>query len=148
MRQSLRHFVTSLALRTSLGATQTVQNIPTLEPGDIVITGGQVFTGTTDTLIANTGIVVRRGILLEVGANLAGRDLSRSQVVRLDPAETILPGFFDLHAHYAIDLFGQDRVDGYTVNPIIPSRKRTSGGKVTCARGATLGIGSSDQSID
>jgi imidazolonepropionase-like amidohydrolase len=119
MRQGLRYFVTCLALATSLGATQTIQNIPPLEPGDIVITGGQVFTGTTDTLSANTGIVVRRGILLEVGANLAGRDLSRAQVVRLDASETILPGFFDLHAHYAIDLFGQERVDEYTVNPII-----------------------------
>jgi hypothetical protein len=39
--------------------------------------------------------------------------------VRLQPDETILPGFFDLHAHYAIDLFGEERVDEYTINPII-----------------------------
>ena len=58
-------------------------------------------------------------MLLEVGASLANRDLSAARVVRLQPDETILPGFFDLHAHYAIDLFGEERVDEYTINPII-----------------------------
>jgi imidazolonepropionase-like amidohydrolase len=64
-------------------------------------------------------LVVRNGVLLEVGASLAGRDLSAARVVRLTADETILPGFFDLHAHYAIDLFGEERVDEYTVNPIL-----------------------------
>jgi imidazolonepropionase-like amidohydrolase len=31
----------------------------------------------------------------------------------------VLPGLFDLHAHYAIDLFGEGRVDEYEVNPVI-----------------------------
>lgn len=102
-----------------LAAGSTGQHIPTLQTGDIVIAGGQLFDGIRDTLVPNTGIVVRQGIFLEVGANLAGRDLSAARVVRLADDETILPGFFDLHAHYAIDLFGEGRVDEYTVNPIL-----------------------------
>jgi imidazolonepropionase-like amidohydrolase len=107
-------------LAVLLGVSQlAVQNIPPIQAGDIVITGGQLFDGVRDTLAPNTGLIVRHGILLEVGASLAGRDLSAAKVVKLAADETILPGFFDLHAHYAIDLFGQERVDEYTINPII-----------------------------
>jgi imidazolonepropionase-like amidohydrolase len=119
MRPAIRLCAVLAVLATTLSASQAPQNIPPIEPGDIVITGGQLFSGTGDTVVPNTGIIVRRGIFLEVGAHLGGRDLSRAQVVQLGSDETILPGFFDLHAHYAIDLFGQERVDEYTVNPII-----------------------------
>ncbi len=87
---------------------------PPLQAGDIIITGGQLFDGLRDTLVPNTGIVVRKGILLDVGANLTGRDTSAARLVTLKPTSTVLPGFFDLHAHYAIDLFGEGRVDEYT----------------------------------
>jgi imidazolonepropionase-like amidohydrolase len=43
-------------------------------------------------------------------------------VTHLDRDQTILPGLFDLHAHYAVDLFGGrggGRVDEYTANPLI-----------------------------
>jgi len=96
------------------------QRIPiAIEAGDIVITGGQLFDGVADTLRPNTGIVVRHGVFLEVGADLTGRDVSAAQVVRLQPDETVLPGLFDLHAHYAVDLFNAGRVDEYTANPLI-----------------------------
>lgn len=119
MRHAIRLLAIVGTLAIPITATQSVQNVPPIEPGDIVITGGRLFSGTGDALVPNTGVIVRRGIFLEVGANLAGRDVSRAQLVQLAPEETILPGFFDLHAHYAIDLFGQERVDEYTVNPII-----------------------------
>src|ERR1700722_12493185 len=67
----------------------------------------------------NSGIVVRNGIFLEVDANLAGRDLSAARVVDLTDDQYILPGLFDLHAHYAVDLFGEGRVDEYMVNPLL-----------------------------
>jgi len=109
-----------LALAWVAGSTGSrAQNLPTIQAGDIVIVGGRLFDGVRDTLVPNTGIVVRQGIFLEVGANLTGRDLTAARVVRLADTETILPGFFDLHAHYAIDLFGQGRVDEYTVNPVL-----------------------------
>jgi len=109
-------FVSAVLLAASVPAAQ---HVATLQAGDIVVTGGQLFDGVRDTLVPNTGIVVRNGVLLEVGASLAGRDLSNARVVQLAAGETVLPGFFDLHAHYAIDLFGEERVDEYTINPII-----------------------------
>jgi len=39
--------------------------------------------------------------------------------VTLADDEYVLPGLFDLHAHYAVDLFGAGRVDEYTVNPLL-----------------------------
>ena len=87
--------------------------------GDIVITGGSLFDGRGDTLLPSTGIVVRHGIFFEVGANLTGRDLSPAQVIRLGADDYVLPGLFDLHAHYAVDLFGEGRVDEYTANPLV-----------------------------
>jgi imidazolonepropionase-like amidohydrolase len=72
-----------------------------------------------DTAVPNTGIVVRRGIFLEVGADLSKRDTSAAEVVQLANDEYVLPGLIDLHAHYAVDLFGAGRVDEYTANPVV-----------------------------
>jgi len=115
----MRRFLILAAVLMLAAAPPSAQHIIPLQTGDIVVTGGQLFDGVRDTLVANTGLLIRNGVLLEVGASLANRDVSAARVVRLQPDETILPGFFDLHAHYAIDLFGEERVDEYTVNPII-----------------------------
>jgi imidazolonepropionase-like amidohydrolase len=92
---------------------------PAIQAGDIVVLGGRLFDGVRDDVVPNTGLLVRRGIFLEVGADLSGRDLSAARVVRLAEDETVIPGLFDLHAHYAVDLFGEGRVDEYTVNPVV-----------------------------
>ena len=108
--------VSALVLAVSV---PVAQHVIALQAGDIVVTGGQLFDSVRDTLVPNTGIIVRNGVLLEVGATLTGREMGGARVVQLAAGETVLPGFFDLHAHYAIDLFGEERVDEYTVNPII-----------------------------
>src|SRR5262245_6388641 len=90
------------------------------QPGqDIVLRGGWLFTGTGDTRVRNSGIVVANGKFVEVGANLAGRDLGGARVIDLDANATILPGMFDLHAHHNMNLVGGGRVDEYTYNPIL-----------------------------
>jgi imidazolonepropionase-like amidohydrolase len=110
----------SLAILTGAAVSAAVQTpAPALQAGDIVITGGRLFDAVGDTVRPNTGIVVRRGVLMEVNADLSGRDLSAAQVIRIDQDETVMPGLFDLHAHYAVDLFGAGRVDEYTANPLI-----------------------------
>lgn len=93
--------------------------IPLVRAGDVVVTGGFLFDGLRDSVVPNTGIVVRSGIFQAVGANLQGVDLTGATVVQLTNNDYILPGLIDLHAHYAIDLFGDGRVDEYTVNPIV-----------------------------
>jgi imidazolonepropionase-like amidohydrolase len=86
---------------------------------EIVIRGGWLFTGTGDARVRNTGIVVRNGKFLEVGADLTGRDLSQAQVIALGDDVTILPGMFDMHAHHNMALVGGGRVDEFNYNPII-----------------------------
>src|SRR5436190_21552908 len=112
----LRYFISALVI---LLWQAPVQNIPPIRPGDIVITGGQLFDSVRDTLVPNRGLVIRQGIFLEVGSDLTGRDLTGAQEVKLADDQTILPGLFDLHAHYAVDLFGAGRVDESTANPLI-----------------------------
>ncbi len=116
-----RHLiVVACTFAASLAVGETRARQPaTLVAADVVIRGGSIFDGVGDTLVPNTGIVVRNGVLLEVGVDLAGRDLSGADVIELEDDECVLPGLFDLHAHYAVDLFGQGRVDEYTVNPIV-----------------------------
>ena len=87
--------LTALLIATALPGSQ-IQNIPAIEAGDIIITGGQLFSGTGQTLVPNSGILVRRGIFLEVGMTLAGRDTSRAEIVRLAPDETILRAVHDV----------------------------------------------------
>jgi imidazolonepropionase-like amidohydrolase len=84
-----------------------------------VIRGGWLFDGIADARVRNTGLVIADGKFIEVGANLAGRDLSKARVVDLDNSATILPGMFDLHAHYNMRLLDTTRVDEYTYNPIL-----------------------------
>jgi imidazolonepropionase-like amidohydrolase len=83
---------------------------------DLVLTGGWLFTATGDSLVRNPGIVVRAGKLLRVGGDLtvAASDAER---IQLDDAETIIPGLFDLHAHYAIELFNAGRKDETAAYP-------------------------------
>ena len=105
-------------LLLALALAQAPQPIP-LHAGDIVIRGGLIFDAVRDNAIPNSGLVVRNGTILEVNADLAGRDLTPTRIIDLAATETILPGLFDLHAHYAMDLYGEGRIDEHTVNPLV-----------------------------
>jgi imidazolonepropionase-like amidohydrolase len=85
---------------------------------DLVIQGGWLFAATGDQRVTNPGILVRGGKLLRVGGDLsvAAADAQR---IQLTGDETIIPGMFDLHAHYAVDLFGGSRVDETKVYPAL-----------------------------
>ncbi len=90
---------------------------PAPAPGDLYVTGGQLWDGVADSARPNPGILIRNGTILHLGAvELLG---SGAEAVLLDADHTVIPGLFDLHAHYAIDLFGEGRVDEYTVNPVL-----------------------------
>ena len=110
--------VLALPLLLAVGVVPQA-GIPLVRAGDVVITGGFLFDSVRDTAVPNRGIVIRSGIFHHVGLDLANVDLTGATVIKLPDTDYVLPGFFDLHAHYAIDLFGQGRVDEYTVNPVI-----------------------------
>jgi len=104
--------------RRITNAEELSYQIP-LQAGDVVLRGGLIFDAVGDAAVPNTGLIVRNGTILEVHAKLEGRDLSAARVIEVRPEETILPGLFDLHAHYAMDLFGEGRLDETDVNPVI-----------------------------
>ncbi|MCZ6916167.1 MAG: amidohydrolase family protein [Gemmatimonadetes bacterium] len=85
----------------------------------VVIRGGQLFDGVLGHTVPNSGLVVRAGRFFEVGADVDGSDLGDAQVIELSDDDYILPGFFDLHAHYAVDLFGRGRVDERKAYPVL-----------------------------
>ena len=79
--------------------------------GEATITGGWLFDGTGNDRVPNPGIVIRNGKFFAVG-QLPDTALSENAaVIELDSEMTILPGMFDLHAHYNYDLVDQGRAE-------------------------------------
>ncbi|HUF51292.1 MAG TPA: amidohydrolase family protein [Longimicrobiales bacterium] len=83
----------------------------------LYITGGHYFDVTGQHMVPNPGIVVRAGKLVRIGPPFYAADTAGAQAVTLDADAYLLPGFIDLHAHYAIDLFGGGRIDDVDVYP-------------------------------
>ena len=90
------------------------------QPGQaVVIRGGWLFDGVRDFRVPNEGILVRGGKLIEVRGGLDAYDLQGAHVVDLADEETIIPGLFDLHAHYRMSLAGSGSVDELTYVPVL-----------------------------
>ena len=91
------------------------------EPGEgkLIIRGGWLFDGVSETRRRNSGIVIRNGKIVEVDADVQMEILSVSAVIDLTDSETILPGMIDLHAHYNFDLVDAGRVEEVVYNGII-----------------------------
>ncbi len=115
----LRPWATSVALAILVAPPMNAQIVPEPAEGDVVLLGGRLFDGTGAEARDNPGLLVRSGSILYIGVDAEQARASDATVVEVGDGQTILPGFFDLHAHYAIDLFGEGRVDEYDVNPIL-----------------------------
>ncbi len=85
------------------------------EAGDLVLRGGRLWDGSGDAAVPNPGIWIQAGRIMAVGGPLP----AGVRTLRLADDETVLPGFFDLHAHYAVELFGRGRVDERTAYPLL-----------------------------
>ncbi len=116
--RSLTVPATLLLLLTSGFSPAVGQTTAELRQGDLLVVGGRLFDGTADAARANPGILVRNGTIMALGVSAAGAP-EGVRVVRVPDGSTVLPGLFDLHAHYAVDLFGEGRVDETVVNPVI-----------------------------
>ena len=110
--------VMALCIGLTLPATSYTQADATTAD-TVVVKGGWLFDAVHDSVRRNTGIVIVSGKLFDVDADLSGRDLSGARVVQLDDDEYILPGIFDLHAHYNVNLFGRNRRDEVVVQPVV-----------------------------
>ena len=115
MRKSLLH----LKCLTALVGFACLVRPSFAEAQELFIRGGWLFDGVSDEVVANPGIYVNAGKFMTIGDNLGNGENSSVRVVDLEDNDYILPGFFDLHAHYAIDLFGSGRVDDTQSYPII-----------------------------
>lgn len=93
-----------------------VGRLATAQEHDIVVTGGWLFTATSNDRIHNPGILIRAGKFLRVGGDLSVA-AANAERVQLADSETIIPGLFDLHAHYAVELFGAGRKDETVAYP-------------------------------
>jgi imidazolonepropionase-like amidohydrolase len=82
-----------------------------------VLRGGWLFDAVDTARVRNPGIVVRAGKIVAIGAT--NLDTTEAHVVQLSDGATVLPGFIDLHAHYAVDLFGEGRVEETTGYPLL-----------------------------
>ena len=118
-KRRMRIFSVLLFSVVCAGVSASPQSGVSVQTGDVVFRGGLIFDAVGDSTAPNTGLIVRNGTILSVNANLAGLDLAQARVVDLAPTECLLPGLFDLHAHYAMDLYGEGRIDEHVVNPIV-----------------------------
>ena len=111
--RSLTHlllFVLTLSMGGAVlsGSSARAQSTP------IVIQGGWMFNG--DGMVRNPGLRVRAGKIMRVG-NV--QPVESDRVIELAEDEYLLPGFIDMHAHYAMDLFGEGRVEEHTAYPLL-----------------------------
>ena len=90
------------------------------QPGQaVVIRGGWLFDGVSEFRVPNEGILVRGGKFIEGRGGLDAYDLQGARVVNLADDETIIPGMFDLHAHFRMSLAGSGSVDELTYVPVL-----------------------------
>ena len=78
---------------------------------ELVITGGWLFDGAGHERKPNTVIVIRNGRFVAVGLGASVALSPEATRIELDDDQTILPGMFDLHAHYNYDLVDKGRVE-------------------------------------
>ena len=90
------------------------------EPSDkILIRGGWLFDGVSDSRRKNKGILIEKGKIIYVDKSLEKDIASTIKIIELSDSETILPGMIDLHAHYNFDFIDQGRVEEVVNNGII-----------------------------
>ena len=85
----------------------------------LILRGGGLFDGVSETRRSNPGLVVRGKEIVALGLEGKEGDYPEARVIELAESETILPGFFDLHAHYNLDLVDKGRVEEVVHNGVI-----------------------------
>ncbi|HEY9225242.1 MAG TPA: hypothetical protein VIP11_01260, partial [Gemmatimonadaceae bacterium] len=102
-----------LAAQDRVGVAQWPQQ-------NVVIRGGWLFTSTGNDVIRNRGVLIVAGRLAAVDRAITPAEIDGARVIDLRDDQYVLPGFFDVHAHYNMTLGqGGVRNDEYTYNPLI-----------------------------
>lgn len=116
----LRNLLKLSGSLTLLLAGAVAAQAPAEHQQTIVIRGGWLFTGTGNTVVRNRGILVVAGRLMAVDRAITPAEAAGARVVELRDDQYVLPGIFDVHAHYNMTLGPNGvRSDEYTYNPLI-----------------------------
>jgi imidazolonepropionase-like amidohydrolase len=108
----------ALSLRAPAQAASA--NPVTWPQRSVVIRGGWLFTSTGNSVIRNRGLLVVAGRLVAVDRPITQAEMANARVIDLRDDQYVLPGIFDVHAHYNMTLGpGGIRSDEYTYNPLI-----------------------------
>ena len=126
-RTTVRRMLAILGLAAALAPRVSAQNTPenathinALRRDPVVIRGGWLFTATTDNVVKNQGILIVAGRLLAVNRPITDDEARGARVIQLRDDQYVLPGFFDVHAHYNMTLGANGlRSDEWTYNPLI-----------------------------
>ncbi|MBT6332819.1 MAG: amidohydrolase, partial [Halieaceae bacterium] len=116
MRVTVRIFWVAIFLLVSPQTLAQWLHPPLAPLPDTIIQGGWLFDGFSDERRANPGILIRAGKIAELGVNPEDLSPATTRLIVLGKAETILPGMFDLHAHYNLDLIDEGRVEEVIYN--------------------------------
>jgi Amidohydrolase family len=79
--------------------TQFVSNAPATGGGTLAVVGGTLIDGTNRGTLANSAIIIQNGKIIEVGRRAAIAIPKNARVIDAS-GKTILPGLWDMHAHF------------------------------------------------
>ncbi|MEO5816046.1 MAG: amidohydrolase family protein [Gemmatimonadaceae bacterium] len=115
------HVVTVIVAAPAILAAQgTGPLAQTTGQQPVVIRGGWLFTATGNDVVRNRGVLIVGGRLVAVNRAITANEIAGARVVDLKDDEYVLPGIFDVHAHYNMTLGANGiRSDEYTYNPLI-----------------------------
>jgi len=118
--RKFRHSAAALCLLATLAAPlQALAQWSASGGESLLIRGGWLFDGVSDTRRPNTGIVIQDGRIVEVDADVKQHNWDAANVMDLQDSQTILPGMIDLHAHYNFDLVDNGRVEEVVYNGLV-----------------------------
>ena len=111
---------TVAAVRVPAQTPATASTVAVVPRQPVVIRGGWLFTATGDNVIRNRGILIVAGRLMAVDRAITPAEMKGARVIDLRDDQYVLPGIFDVHAHYNMTLGPSGlRSDEYTYNPLI-----------------------------
>ena len=116
-RNSRKCLMHTIAFLVGFSAVQANAQHNKAEAESLLIQGGWLFDGISDTRRQNSGILIRGGKIVDVDVR-AGSS-SHSQIIALADSDTVLPGMIDLHAHYNLDLVDNGRAEEVVYNGIV-----------------------------
>ena len=126
-RMTICRLLATFGIAAALAPCAAAQNTPAnaqrinaLRRNPVVIRGGWLFTATSDSVVRNQGILVVAGRLLAVNRPITADEARGARIIQLRDDQYVLPGIFDVHAHYNMTLGPNAlRSDEWTYNPLI-----------------------------